>query len=48
MRYKRRKFGFEQSVFKGSLLEEHSIFSAVSPIQIRLLKILQFLLRMVC
>jgi len=48
MRYKRRKFGFQQSVIKGSLLEEHSIFSAVSPIQIRVLKIVQFLLLMVC
>jgi hypothetical protein len=42
MRYKRHKFGFEQSVIKGSLLEEHSIFSAVSPIQIRVLKLCNF------
>ena len=48
MRYKRRKFGFDQSVIKGSLHGEQSIFSAVSPIQIRVLKTVQLWLRLVC
>jgi len=48
MRYKRRKFGFDQPVIKGTLLAEQSIFSVASPIPIRVLKNVQLWLRLVC
>jgi len=48
MRYKRRKFGFDQSVIKGSLLGEQRISSAVYPIPIRVPKTVQFWLQLVC